>query len=331
MKQDKAKTFYIFIGLLFFSMLYITYRFFNGSGTSTVGITYAKEYKINAERPSFIKTVHVVAGQQVKTGDVLLEVSSNALEMDIDILENKIYVLKAEQVEKAKLINSKVAYLHAANDIEVGDIDADITQIQSQLQLNKQLTKEFKTGQQNTDDSQNPLQVKASSLDKQKKMHLKAIEIKIADIMQDNNTEQTVLRNQIKLMERQLELLLNEKKKLVKYATFDGLISNVYVKAGEEVNSYVSLLSAIPTHPTTVVGYFTGRRVKELDVAALVNIMSYNHPLIKTTGKVMGFGSVVELPDILQKSTAVKAFGRQVFIEINASNAFATGEKVLIK
>jgi HlyD family secretion protein len=46
---------------------------------------------------------------------------------------------------------------------------------------------------------------------------------------------------------------------------------------------------------------------------------------------VIGYGSVAELPEILQKSTAVKAFGREIFIEIGLENNFANGEKVLIR
>jgi HlyD family secretion protein len=162
-------------------------------------------------------------------------------------------------------------------------------------------------------------------------MHHQALKIKIADIQQENNTDQILLNNQIKLLEKELDVLLNEKKKLSKYATFNGVIESVYVKADEEVNAFTPLLSANPAHPTTVVGYFTGRKEREMSMGSPVTVMSYNHHSVTIQGKVIGFGSVVELPEILQKSTAVKAFGREVFIEITPDNEFATGEKVLIK
>jgi multidrug resistance efflux pump len=331
MTRDKAGVFYIFIGVLMVSMVYITYRFFNGSGRSTVGITYAKEYKINAEKAALIKAVHVVSGQQVKKGDILVELSSQQLEMDIDRLQNRIAVLKSEQTERAKLLNSEIAYAKAQHGIDIGSIDANIVDVQSKLKLNNQLAKEFTTEQNNTDHSQDPLQLKLNSLDDQKKMHQKALDIKVSDIIQESNTEQILLGNQIRLLEKELDLLFTEKKKLNKYATFDGVIGNVFVKSGEEVDAFYPLLSANPAHPTTVVGYFIGRNERALPISSPVTIMSYDHHIIKVTGKVIGFGSVVELPEILQKSTAVKAFGREIFIEIDTNNAFATGEKVLIK
>jgi HlyD family secretion protein len=66
-------------------------------------------------------------------------------------------------------------------------------------------------------------------------------------------------------------------------------------------------------------------------VGSAVNVTSYENKSIAVNGKVIGFGAVVELPEILQKSTAVKAFGREVFIDIPVQNHFATGEKVLIR
>jgi len=60
-------------------------------------------------------------------------------------------------------------------------------------------------------------------------------------------------------------------------------------------------------------------------------VASYDQQRNLVAGRVIGYGSVSELPEILQKSTAIKAFGQQVFIEIPGENAFFNGEKVLIR
>jgi multidrug resistance efflux pump len=331
MKSRNTWIFYVFIGVLLLGMLFVTLRFFNGSGRSTVGITYAKAYKINAEKSALIKEVHVVSGQAVKVGELLVELSSYELEMDIDRLQNRIIALKTEQDEKTKLFDSEIAYTKSQDEIDDEKLDAEIAKIQSELRLNSQLAKDFANSTDGSDHSQDPVQLKLKSLNDQKRMHQQSINIKVADIVQKGRTDQTLLNNQIKLLERELEMNVEEKKKLNKYATFNGVIESVFVKNGEEVEAFSPLLSANPSHPTTVVGYFVGRKEREIPMGASVTIMSYDHHQITTSGKVIGFGSVVELPEILQKSTAVKAFGREVFIEINADNNFATGEKVLIK
>jgi HlyD family secretion protein len=161
--------------------------------------------------------------------------------------------------------------------------------------------------------------------------HGQAMAIKIEDIIQENTTEQSLLVNQIQLLERELDLLNEEKKKLSKYASADGVVENVYVKDGEQVDAFTPLLSINPIRPSTVVGYMVGKKINIPEIGSTVSVSSYDQRSLSVSGKVIGYGSVSELPEILQKSTAVKAFGREVFIEIGLENDFANGEKVLIR
>jgi multidrug resistance efflux pump len=331
MQSKKNYIFYVFIGMLFIVMLFITMHFFNGAKHSLVGVTYAKEYIINSEKPSLVKKVNVISGQDVKVGDLLVELSSSDLDMEIDRLQNRILAIETEQSEKTKLVNSEIAYIKAEYSITTEELNATIAELQSELALNQKLTEQFTDKPANADHSQDPNQLRLSSLNQQKNMHQSAINIKIQELLQRNNTEQTLLNNQVMLLQRELALLLAEQKKLNKYATFNGVVENVFVKNGEVLNSFTPVISVNPTHPTTVVAYLTGRKGEEIPIGSSVNIISYDHVKVQTSGKVIGFGSVVELPLILQKSTAIKAFGREIFIEIDLANDFATGEKVLIR
>jgi hypothetical protein len=79
-----------------------------------------------------------------------------------------------------------------------------------------------------------------------------------------------------------------------------------------------------------VIGYMVGRK-EPMPVGTVVSVLSFDKHATASNGKVIGYGAVVELPEILQKSTAVKAFGQEIFIEISPDNQFASGEKVLIR
>jgi multidrug resistance efflux pump len=326
----KVNGFYIFIGVLFFGMLYVSGRYFKGSGNSSVGITQSKQYKINSEKSSLVRAVAVVPGQQVKSGDLLVELTNQELEIELDKLTNRIAVLKSEQAEKAKRADSKVAYIKAESGIAIEELDADIAEIKSELKMNQDLTSKF-TAVDTSGNSQQPQQQKITSLDQQKSKHRQAMDIKIRDVLQEANTEQIQLINQIRLLERELELMKQEKKNLSKYAPSDGVIENIYVKEGEQVEAFTSLMSINPVRPTTVIAYLVGKRSDLFSIGAEVSVSSYDHLSAVVKGKVIGFGSVNELPQILQKSTAVKAFGREVFIEIAPENNLANGEKVLIR
>jgi len=323
--------FYGLIAVLFLGMLYISAKFFKGSGNSSIGITLAKEHRINTEKPSLIKVVHASPGKQVKSGDILIELTSTELEMDIDKLNTRINLLKSEHQEKSKLMEAEIAYVKAQHGITLEEIDTDVEQIKSRQALNRKLTSEFVESSDTASVVANPQQAKLKSLQLQKQKHLRAMEIKIEDIRQESSTDQNLLANQIRLLEREHELLVEEKKKLNKYAESDGVVENVYVKAGEQVAAFTPLLSVNPVRPSTVVGYLVGKKVSVPEIGSIVEISSYDKRSTSVKGKVIGFGSVTELPEILQKATAVKAFGREVFIEIGSDNNFANGEKVLIR
>ena len=324
----KFNWYYIFILVLFAGMLFISMRYFKGSRYSTVGVTSAREHKITAEKSALVKSVHVVSGQQVKAGELLVELSSNELDNDIAKLRNQIEVLMSEQAEKAKVTLSKIAYVKADEGIKLEGINTEIAQAESELKLNARLTKNFISSADSTNGE--PLKLKLEALKKQRSRQQEAIDIKIKDLQQQGDVDQKLIANQVLLLNRELELHLNEQKVLSKYAAADGLVGNVYVRPGEQVEAFTSLLSINLVHPTTVVGYLVGKKTM-LSVGERVQIQSYEHPANISDGTVIGYGAVVSLPDILQKSTAVKAFGREIFIEIAPANEFAIGEKVLIR
>lgn len=319
--------FIIFIIIFFIGMLAVNAKYFRGTGTASVGVTYSKGYKINADRSALVKTIAVVPGQQVKVGDVLIELTSFNLELDLDRLENRITTLQAERAEKSKLAKSEIAYIKADQGIEIEKLNVAIIQTESELALNKKLSNEFSEQELNEN---NPLKQKIDAMKLQRERYEEAIKIKIADILQETNTEERLLDNQVRLLEQEREMHLAEKNNLRKVAIVEGVVESIFVKPGEQVDAYSELLSVNPVHPTTVVGYLVGKK-NALPIGAEVMVRSYENQRLTASGKVIGYGSVVPLPEILQKSTAVTGFGREFFVEISAQNSFANGERVLIR
>jgi HlyD family secretion protein len=260
-----------------------------------------------------------------------MELTSAELEINIDKLSNKISVMKAEQIAKSKKVESEIAYIRADEGVTDEELVSEIEQTKSEIDLNRSLTRTFAKDSSESKEV-SPLDVKVKSLKSQQRKHQQATDIRIKDIEKEHELEQSQLINQIKLAERELELMKEEQRKLSKFAVSDGVIGNIYVKDGEQVSSYAPLLSVTPLRPTTVVAYLVGPKTNEYSVGAAVTVKAYGSPsAVAVPGKVIGYGSVSELPEILQKSTAVKAFGREVFIEIGGENDFANGQKVLIR
>lgn len=334
MNMKRINGFYLFILVLFVGMLYVNMQYFRGSSSSNVGITHAREYKVSSEKPGLIREIYVTPGQEVQAGELLVEMENSGLEIQIDKLKNEIAALKKEKNERATLVESKIAYLKAEGGIKEKGLESEIAQINSELALNRRLTEEF-TGRPPKSElkspSQDPQDIKIGSLQEMKKLNTQALQIKIQDLKNDHASEMLILTNDIDLKERELHLMQVEKERMNKYATSDGIVEGVFVRKGEDVQAYVPLISLNPKSPNSVVAYMMGPRSRELSVGQKVMVSGLNNKKLKVEGEVIGSGAINELPEILQKSTAVKAFGREVFIKIPAENFFATGEKVLIR
>lgn len=328
----KFNIFYIIIALAFISLLTINNRYFKGS-SSFLGVTYAKQYKISNEKISVIEAIHVVPGQRVNEGDLLIELESPELTLDIAKLNKEIELLRSEKLEKVKLLESELKLFDSEKKIIQGDINADIQLIEQEIELNRSITEQIlaSTGKGISSDSLSSLRLKIKSIEEKGLLKLDAVDIKVQDLEQDHSFDQSQIQAKIELAQQELDWRLKEETNLNKYAPFSGVIENVYVKSGEYVEAFSSLVSVNPEHPTSVVGYLVGKKERDKILGEKVVVRSLEHPNIEIPGTIIGFGSVTSVPEVLQKSTTVKAFGLEVFIEISEENIFPVGEKIIVK
>lgn len=324
----KINSFYILILLLIGGMIYLTKKLYSGSGKSWVAVAEAKDYTISSEKRATVQSIYVVQGQAIKAGDTLIKLASQTMIQDIEKLEHRITALKSEKAEKQNVALSEIELLKSAISIDINRLEKEISQAENELKLNKSITSDLKL---NTNQTQmSPLQEKINSLKEEIGLRNQSLQIKIRDLAVKSNTDQSVLKNQITLVENELSILRKENLGLVKIAGSDGVIESVPVKQGEEVDAYTNLMSILPKSPTSAIGYLTAEK-NNPPIGTKVRLLGYEARWKTEEGKVIGYGAITSLPEILQKSTAVKAFGKEIFIELPAQNDFSTGEKLLIQ
>ncbi len=331
MKEEKSKyrIFYIVVGVLFFSLLYFNSVFFKGS-KKYLGLTVAKEHKISSERSVTVSRVHTFPGQTVKKGQLLIELQSNSLDFELAKIEKKIEALASERAIKAKLIDSEVAHIRAQNGIKIEELTSDIRLIEEESALNLRLVERLNAPNQFSPKNESLAEMKIRSLKEKKRLSEKAMEIEIQDLIQKHSAEQELLQSNLTLMQNEKLLLTQEKSRLSKYAPMAGVIENVYVKENEEVQAYSQLISVNPLVPTSVTAYIVGKKQRPTELGKEVIIALHDRRHLTTKGTIVGVGAITALPEMLQKSTAVVTYGLEVFIQIEPSSDFATGEKVVI-
>lgn len=326
--MSRVNSFYVFIFLAFVTLMTVNSFYFKGS-SSFLGVTYAKAYKINAEKSGIINNLLVVPGQEVQKGDKLIEVESPQLNLDIQKLRKEIELFKSEKKEKKALLDSKIKLLESEKSILKGEIENDIKLIQNEIDLNNKLTQTI--SKDIPTDSLTALKLQIKSIREKGNLELQGLDIRILDLKQENEFDQSQIQSKIELANEELEWKLREERRLNKFATFSGVIENVYVKEGEEVEAFTSLVSINPKHPTSVVGYLVGKKERDRELGEIVTVKSLEQPKLEIQGKIIGFGAVVELPQIMEKDNSLTTFGLEIFIEIPEDNPLVVGEQIIVK
>jgi multidrug resistance efflux pump len=324
----RVNSYYILVFAAVVAMFFVTQKFYNGSGQNWVGLAQAKDYTLSSEKQAAVVSIRVVQGQTIKAGDTLITLMSQGLSQDMEKLQNRIRTLQSEKIEKQSLVKSDIDILTSANAIEVKQIEQEITQAEAELKINKNLTTDLNLSSSKQQVS--PLEEKIKSLREEIALRNKELQIKINDQKAKNATDQSVLQNQIELLENEYVLMNREKLSLAKLAPSDGVVESIYVKEGEQLDAYTRLISILPKSPTSAIGYL-GTEKTFPPIGTKVQVLGYEARWKSVDAKVIGYGAVTALPEILQKATAVKAFGKEIFIELPAQNDFSTGEKLLVR
>lgn len=288
------KKLYIVWGVVLIILVIISFRY-KGESTGFYGIADAREAVINSGNPVEIKKIHVVQGQSIKIGDTLVELSRPELDMKINEITHQLRQMKKQKFAK------------------VNGIKAQIKELQAQYERNKKLTAELKSVKKknsSTDqgDNQNPILIKIENL--KRELQFAASPAQIKD---------------------ELNLLMEEKKKLTIYAQINGIIGSVNAKEGEKVPPFTSIITLHTKSPSYVKGYIHEDVYNKITIGQKVTIASLSDAKNTIEGEVVGVGSrIVEYPVRLRKRPDFQVWGREIIIKIPSENNFLLGEKARI-
>jgi len=327
----KINGYYLLTAVLFIGILFISNKYFKGSQYAAVGLAETRSYKINSDKSAIVSKIFTNEGETVNAGDTLLILVNPELEIEIGKTNRRINQLHQEQITEDRVTKAELDFIEASEGIVLEELESDMQKLKAEMRLNETLNIEL--GKKNDADSKsgNPKQVELTSLTKQYNKQQEAINLKKLEVKQKHAVAKAQFNNQIELLQKELELLQQQNKRLVKTASTRGVIQSIYVKPSEQIDAYTALMSVNPIHPTTVVAYANERNRMNFEIGQKVKVTAQRDKDLFVEGTIKGFGSVTALPTILQKSTAVAAYGQEIFIEIPAENNFANGEKVIIR
>ena len=327
------KKFNVFYAIIVLSgiVLFLIFRPELHREFSFYGFAESRATEINYNYPVVVEEIMVKSGQQVKAGDVILKLARRQSKETMDDQNFRIAQLKAEEsLWKQKQVNG-IAELRIDQQARVAEIDRKIDKTLKELNYKKSLIKDLKSVEV-AEPSYRPLEDLLESYKSEKNELNDIFTIKMKSLQDEIKLGQNPYSEQIKRYFAEQKFEASQKNISIEVkAPTDGLVGNISCKEEEHIDSYSTLLTLYEPHSGIIVGYVHEDLTLKVEMGQVYTISSLKDEEISYPGTVIGLGSrIVEIPSRLRKIETIKAYGREVLIEISKENTLLQNEKVSI-
>jgi len=322
------------IAIIAFVFLFTSATFNGKRHVTFYGFAENKETEISIESAVEIKKILVSTGQKVKKGQILLDVISSDLPLEIGNTNFKIEELQTNyQLWKSDLDWKITQYSIELNE-KTNTINSQIDLYQSQLDQNRLLANDIQSisiEDTESNEMKNPLILKIEALKKGLKYTRGIINTEINNLKSERFADSNPILSQIKALVGEQDYHEMKKNNQTIVAPTDGLVGNIHCKENEKKASLDVLITFYDESPTSVIGYIHENLILRVNLNDSVQVISTSRPNISTMGIVKNRGSrIIEIPSRLRKFREYITYGREIIIEIPADNPFLQKEKVTL-
>lgn len=331
----KRINFFIIFWILIGIFLLIISLHYKRQSDAIVAQVEPEKVAISFQKPVKIKSIYVMPGQEVKAGELLMELERPDLLYDLDILTNQRSALLQEKMLFLDNINSQIQLAKLERLSETKEIDEDINLLKARQQQTTDIISSFETledvDKTRINDQTNLTDLKIEALERQKNQILSVYDQKIRQLEDRKQNEIEIYNLRLERLQKEENQLSEEKTYLKNYAPLDGTIGDVYAQSGELISPYETIISIYEEHPKMIKAYMNEKNKYQLEVGDQVLVESSNRSY-SIDGKVAEIGSrITSYPTRLLIDPEMKLWGQEIFIEIPPDNFFLNGEKVYVR
>ncbi|MCG8552524.1 MAG: hypothetical protein MI799_19135 [Desulfobacterales bacterium] len=305
--------------------------------TEFQGIAETREVIVNSENSVEIGRIHVLPGQEIPKGRVLVELQRPALTMKLNEITHQLKELKSRDTCNRDEIKSQIRQLRADKKVNVSEIDHKIEQMTSRYSFNKEMVSGLKSipnPSRATKRGEKPgaMEIEIENLKQERDLTKKRFQTLIDDLtakLASTQTPETIHQESLK---KELELLEKEKASLQILAPIDGIIGSIHCKAGEKISPFQPILTLHTRSPSYVRGYIHENIYNRAFIGDRVDVIAFTDEGKRVKGEIVGVGSrIIQYPLRLKKRPEMQLWGREVEIHLPDGNPFLLGEKVMIQ
>jgi multidrug resistance efflux pump len=278
-----------------------------------------------------VEEILVKPGQEVKKGEILLRLSRRKAKETLQDQEYRIAELRAKKALWKLQKENEILENRIKLKAKLDELESQKNRLKQEIAYKKSLYDGLTQPGKN-EAAYNYLEAELQNILEAENATRQLYEAKIAGLEKELQLGQSPYEEQIKKYEAEREFeQAQDFQPIVVVAPSDGIVGDIKCKEAEHVSSFSTLMTFYEPHPNIVKGFVHEDLTLKVDIGQEFVVSSLKDENLKYSGKVIGLGSrIVEIPTRLRKIEVIKAYGREVLIEIPASNAFLQNEKVSI-
>lgn len=315
---------------LLLAWFYLQQNMGNGS-TKFYGFAENKETEISHEQAVHVHKIHVIPGQTVLKGQLLMEVSRSLIGHKMERIDLDLNHLEAVSRQSFQQLSHQLAQLQARRLEKSALWEAKISELSTAITHQKELLvglSSISLGDQETD---TPQQQELRHSREQYRLEMASIDLELQQIQQQRNSLRQPRQTRQNLLTHERDYLEQQTEQLQIIAPTDGIIGNILCKEGENIDALVTLVNFYEPRPTIVRGFVHESLILAVKEGDSIQVSSSLHPQMSIQGAVVGLGSrIIEIPERLRKIPDFKSYGREVLIRIAQDNPFLQKEKVML-
>lgn len=316
-------------GVLFMTWLY------QGEASSFHGIAEASETTVSVQNAVEVVRVHVVPGQEVRSGDTLVELSRQDLTLRMNEVSQELDALQGRTGLNAAGIDQRVAEVQAELQSKRNSLRFEIDKLKTEYARNKEIAAKLKSlpeGSVPLSSGNDAMSLRIQNLERELEMAEQSAQNQIRLLRGSRGLQRQSGQAEIESKLRELEMLKKEKEALTILANGDWVVASVDVRDGERVSAFSPIVILTRRAPSMVRGFIQERVYNKVQVGDSVEVFSSAAQRNRVQGVVVGMGSrIVELPVRLRKVPEALVYGREITIRIPERNDFLLGEMTSIR
>ncbi len=274
-----------------------------------------------------IKSMYIKLGQEVKIGDTLIVFQPRNLYYKKQDLESQSKILDINKRADKYSLGLDIQLLESQKQYIQTEYALKISKLRDQKRIADSLARIVTN--QNLSDSK--LQLEIHNLESMKNMELEQVNQKLAALKNELNHTPDPTNEKMNTISNEINRINEQEKELVLIADMNGVVGQLDYQIGDAINAFQSIVRIYSLHPTLVTSYISEQYLGKVTYSDSVIIQSITNEGYSLTGKVLNLGSrITALPDRLKKIPEIKAWGREIQLEIPVDNQLIQGEKVKV-